>query len=135
MKKYYKIKPEFIELWGNNASEDHIVTENEVEWLASEWGNTVENLFKQLEEIKNPTIRISTTKYNEVNPREIENLIHLGAEIIKSEHGNGVFIGKYVLGNGYDVVKVYSDDDIKINNVILPLSIHAEYDREIVLNI
>lgn len=75
------------------------------------------------------TIKIISTKYNEVSPSSIQSIINSGGKIIKSQYSNGLFIGCY------GGIKVYSDDSIIINNVTLPLSINAVYDRELIINI
>lgn len=75
-------------------------------------------------------MKISVTKYNEVNPSELGRLFSMGARLIKSEYANGYFIGKYI-EDGKKEVFAYSDDNILIKNVTLPLSINGTYDREI----
>lgn len=40
-------------------------------------------------------MKISTTKYNEVNPTELKKLFENGAELKKSAYLVGVFIGIY----------------------------------------
>lgn len=79
-------------------------------------------------------IKISTSRYNEVNPVEIDKLFKLGAMLRKSEYAIGVFIGKYTDVNGKEV-KAYSNDWIVIKNVILPLSFGATYDCEVEINV
>lgn len=78
-------------------------------------------------------MKISTTKFNEVNPLEIGKLLKAGGKLIKSKYANGEWIGTYLINDKY--VPVYSDDSIKINDVILPLSIGGTYDRFIDINI
>lgn len=77
-------------------------------------------------------ITISVSKYNEVNPTELKRLFELGARIKKSEFPNGVFIGQYKQGD--KMIKAYTDDDIVINNVTLPLSKGATYDCTLTIN-
>ena len=69
---------------------------------------------------------ILVTKYNEVSPGEIETLMEAGAEIIKSGKQNGVLLNAQY--------NAYSDDSIKINNVILPLSLNGDYSFYIFVN-
>ena len=78
-------------------------------------------------------MRISTTKYNEVNPAELNKLFENGAKLIKSSYEIGIYIGAFKQGNGKKV-KAYSDDDIQIYNVTLPLSINGLYDCELNIN-
>lgn len=78
-------------------------------------------------------MRISTTKYNEVNPTELKKLFENGAELKKSVYLVGVFIGVYTQSNGKRV-RVYSDDEIEIYNVTLPLSVGGVYDCELNIN-
>ena len=49
--KYYTVKPEYLTLWGENVTEDTIVTAAEVENLAHEWEKPVDELLCQLDEI------------------------------------------------------------------------------------
>lgn len=78
-------------------------------------------------------ITISTTKYNEVNPKEIKKLLDLGGKIVHCSLENGVICY-------YDIktkIKAYSVDDIQIGNVTLPLSKgdETEYTETITINI
>lgn len=79
-------------------------------------------------------MKISVSRYNEVNPIELRKLFKLGARLVKSEYPIGVFIGKFTDVKGNEL-KVYSNDDIKINNVLLPLSIGSIYDCEVEINV
>lgn len=49
--KAYKIKEEYLDRWGEDVTADDIVTQEELERLASEWEIPVEELMEQLEEI------------------------------------------------------------------------------------
>ena len=49
--KQYTIKPEYMPLWGEDADENTIITQDDVERFAADWEISVENLLKQLEEI------------------------------------------------------------------------------------
>ena len=64
-------------------------------------------------------MKIKTSKYNEVAPWEVKRLLDAGAEIIKVEDvmGLGMVIATH---NG---VKITTMDEIKINNVTLPLAL------------
>lgn len=46
--KTYKIKPEFLSVWGSDTTEDTVITEAEAERLAIEWGMDMEDLKEQL---------------------------------------------------------------------------------------
>ena len=48
--KRYTIKPEYLTLWGEDCTEETIITEAEVERLAQEWEKPVDELLEQLEE-------------------------------------------------------------------------------------
>nr|DAI50804.1 MAG TPA: hypothetical protein [Caudoviricetes sp.] len=78
-------------------------------------------------------ITIKTTKYNEVDPKEIKRLFDLGARLVKGEHRVAEIIGVYTI-KGQEVV-LYADDDIRLNNIVLPLSVGGVYDQEIVINV
>ncbi len=47
----YTIKPEFLSLWGEDSTEDTVITEGELQRLAQEWGTPINELRQQLEEI------------------------------------------------------------------------------------
>ena len=44
----YKIRPEFLDLWGEDATEDTILTEQDVEDIARGWEKKPEDLHDQL---------------------------------------------------------------------------------------
>lgn len=44
----YKIKPEFLDLWGEDATEDTILTEQDVEDIARGWDKTPADVMDQL---------------------------------------------------------------------------------------
>lgn len=45
----YRIKLDYIPLWGEDASEDTIVTDDMIEWCAKGWEKPVEEVLEQLE--------------------------------------------------------------------------------------
>ena len=48
--KYYKVLPEYIDLWTNEALDELVVESAEIERLSREWGKPIEELMKQVEE-------------------------------------------------------------------------------------
>ena len=49
---YYKIKPEYLDLWeggDTQSNQDRIITEEEVKMFSEEWETPVEDLLKQLD--------------------------------------------------------------------------------------
>ena len=50
--KRYRIKPEHLDEWGEDVTEDYIVTEEELAYLARQWEKPVEELLEDLEEIE-----------------------------------------------------------------------------------
>ena len=48
--KTYRIMPEYLTLWGEDTTEDTVITTEEIERLAAEWGKPVEELMDQLTE-------------------------------------------------------------------------------------
>lgn len=44
----YKIKPEFLDLWGEDATEDTVITESDLEMIARGWEKSPEELLEQL---------------------------------------------------------------------------------------
>lgn len=73
-------------------------------------------------------IIIQTTCNNEVDPAQVESVLIAGGEI-QTKHTNGTVIGR---NNGKDY---YSDDEIKINGVTLPLSANGLYNCTVTVNI
>lgn len=65
-------------------------------------------------------IRISVSKYNEVNKEEIGKLFKFGGKLIQSKYMAGRKVGKYTVDG--KPLYVFSDDAILINNITLPLS-------------
>ena len=50
-KPMYHVKEEYLSLWGEDTTEDTVVTQDELERLADEWGKPVDELLEQLTEI------------------------------------------------------------------------------------
>lgn len=73
-------------------------------------------------------IIIKTTYLNEVDPEEVENILSCGGRIVEKNNG-GVNIGSH-LGRDY-----FSNDEIIINGVTLPLSTGRKYDCTVSVNI
>ena len=46
--KTYRIKPEFLHLWGSETTTETVVTESDVERFASEWDVDLEDLRDEL---------------------------------------------------------------------------------------
>lgn len=46
--KTYKIKPEYLDRWGEDATDDTVITEEQVEHFAREWGMKAWELQDQL---------------------------------------------------------------------------------------
>ncbi len=44
----YKIKPEYLDLWGEDATEDMVITESDLEMIARGWEKNPEDLLDQL---------------------------------------------------------------------------------------
>lgn len=78
---------------------------------------------------------INVSKYNEVSFNEVKNLLKAPAQIIKSPYQNGVYLGSLTFENSVSV-KIYSDDEVRINNVTLPLAKAEEsyFDHTIEIN-
>lgn len=49
--KYFRIRPEFLTLWGEETTADTVVTMNDIEELAADWEKPVEDLMQQVEEV------------------------------------------------------------------------------------
>ncbi len=50
MKKFV-VKTEYLHLWGEDVTEDTVITEDELQRLSEEWEKPVEELLEQLVEI------------------------------------------------------------------------------------
>jgi len=48
--KYYTVRPEYADLWGEDCHENTLVSEETVADLSSEWEKPLEELLSQLEE-------------------------------------------------------------------------------------
>lgn len=48
--KFFAVKPEFLTLWGEDCTEDTVITEAELSRLSQEWDKPVEELLEQLDE-------------------------------------------------------------------------------------
>ena len=44
----YKIKPEYADLWGEDVTEETVITEEDLEMMARGWEKTPEELMDQL---------------------------------------------------------------------------------------
>ena len=44
----YKIKNEYLSLWGDDATEDTVITDEDLKMIASGWEKTPEDLMDQL---------------------------------------------------------------------------------------
>jgi hypothetical protein len=49
--KTYTVKPKYLPLWGEDADENTIISQDDVERLATAWETSVEELLDQLEEV------------------------------------------------------------------------------------
>ena len=47
--KYYRVKPEYTEMWSITKESELVVSEAEIKTLAKEWDMTVEELKDQVE--------------------------------------------------------------------------------------
>lgn len=80
-------------------------------------------------------MKIKTSKYNEVRLSDVAQYIKVPAQIIKSSSPNGVLIGEVQYEDGKKE-RVYSDYDVRINNIQLPFAAGEEsyFDSEIEIN-
>lgn len=44
----YKIKPEFVNMWGSDATEESIITDDDLEMIARGWEKSIDELLPQL---------------------------------------------------------------------------------------
>lgn len=81
-------------------------------------------------------MKIKTSKYNEVRLSDVAQYIKVPAQIVKpSTPTNGVLIGEVQYKDGKKE-RVYSDYDVRINNIQLPFAAGKEsyFDSEIEIN-
>lgn len=80
-------------------------------------------------------MKIKTSKYNEVRVRDVAQYIKVPAQIIKPSTPNGVLVGEVRYEDG-KTERVYSDYEVRINNVQLPFAAGEEsyFNSEIEIN-
>lgn len=66
-------------------------------------------------------MKIKTSKFNEVSLKEVAKYIHTPAQVIIPAIQNGVLLGEVKFDDG-QTLRVYSDYEVRINNVRLPLA-------------
>ena len=66
-------------------------------------------------------MKIKTSKYNEVRLSDVTQYIKVPAQIVKPSTPNGVLIGDVHYEDG-KMERVYSDYEVRINNVQLPFA-------------
>lgn len=47
----YKIKPEYIDLWGDEANDETVLTEDDIEMIAHGWEKPVDEIIDQLDPV------------------------------------------------------------------------------------
>ena len=65
--KYYTVRPEYADLWGENCHENTLVSDETVTRLVSDWDKPVDELLRQLEKVE--VCSIDGTKYIVVGDR------------------------------------------------------------------
>lgn len=80
-------------------------------------------------------MRIKTSKYNEVRLTDVAEYIKVPAQIVKPSTPNGVLIGEVIYEDGKKE-QVYSDFEVRINNVQLPFAVGEDgyFNFEIEIN-
>ena len=71
-------------------------------------------------------MKIKANKFNEVRISDVAKYIELPSQIIRSECSNGVPLGYISLKDG-SVMRLYSGDEVRINNVQLPLAAPSSF--------
>lgn len=66
-------------------------------------------------------MKIRASKYNEVSLKEVAKYIHVPAQVIIPAIQNGVLLGEVKFDDG-NTLRVYSDYEVRINNVQLSLA-------------
>ena len=85
--------------------------------------------------MENKSVTIKCSRYNEVSLEAVKPYIKNISQIKKSPYANGCFLGELFLDG--KKIRVYSDDEVVINDVRIPLSLAEEsyYDRYLTINI
>ena len=80
-------------------------------------------------------MKINTSKYNEVRLSDVAQYIKVPAQIIKPRFTNGVEVGEVRYEDGKKE-RIYSDYEVRINNVQLPFAVDKKsyFDCEIEIN-
>lgn len=80
-------------------------------------------------------MKIKTSKYNEVRLCDVAQYIKVPSQIVKPSTPNGVLIGEIHYEDG-KTERVFSDYEVRINNIQLPLAEGKEsyFDCEIEIN-
>lgn len=80
-------------------------------------------------------MKIKTSKYNEVRLSDVAQYIKVPAQIVKPSTPNGVLVGEVRYEDGKSE-RVYSDYEVRINNIQLPFAAGKEsyFDSEIEIN-
>ena len=80
-------------------------------------------------------MKIKTSKYNEVRSSDVAQYIKVPAQIVKPSTPNGVLIGDVLYEDGKKE-RVYSDYEVRINNVQLPFAVGEDsyFNSEIEIN-
>lgn len=85
--------------------------------------------------VKREIMKIKTSKYNEVRLSDVAQYIKVPAQIVKPSTPNGVLIGDVLYEDGKKE-RVYSDYEVRINNVQLPFAVGEDsyFNSEIEIN-
>lgn len=85
--------------------------------------------------VKREFMKIKTSKYNEVRLSDVAQYIKIPAQIVKPATPNGVLICEVHYEDGKNE-RVYSDYEVRINNVQLPFAAGEDsyFNREIEIN-
>ena len=75
--------------------------------------------------VKREIMKIKASKYNEVRLSDVAQYIKVPAQIVKPSTPNGVLIGDVQYEDGKKE-RVYSDYEVRINNVQLPFAVGAD---------
>lgn len=85
--------------------------------------------------VKRRNMKIKTSKYNEVRLSDVAQYIKVPAQIVKPSFPNGVLIGDVHYEDGKKE-RVYSDYEVRINNVQFPFAAGEDdyFNSEIEIN-
>lgn len=100
--KNYTIKSEYLPLWGEDADENTIVTQDDIERFAADWEKPAEELLEQLEEVGD----FLWEGYDPENNHVLFVMDHLGRVWVCRQDGRDLWNDEYYTEDGLEGLKL-----------------------------